>query len=114
MTRTTTTRGERFRLAVEGEFDNLDDPTVVALLDQLAHLLDECESMEAKIAEDGVVIEGARGQRREHPLLGALVKHRALFARLAGDLFPDERVESTTAKARRAAHVRWSRAKGHV
>ena len=65
-------RGERFRRDLEAEFAGLDDPTSAALLDQLVHLLDECEWMEAKIAEEGVVIDGARGQRREHPLLGAL------------------------------------------
>lgn len=104
-------KGSEFREAVEAEFEDLDDPTVRALLDQLVAILDEVEMLEEAVRAEGVAVEGARGQRIAHPALGALVKHRTLFAKLAAELFPDQRHETRSQKAARASRTRWANQK---
>lgn len=112
MPRKTATAGQRFRTAVEREYDDLGDASSLALLHAVCATLDEVELLEASVRADGVTIQGARGQAREHPGLGALVKHRLLLARLTSELFPDDgKRETMTQLAQRAARARWARQK---
>jgi hypothetical protein len=77
------------------------------LLDAICREADLVEALEIAIAKDGVVIDGARGQRIQHPAIAGLARHRKLLVDLTAQAFPEER-ESVTSRARRAARTRWT------
>jgi len=51
----------------------------------LASLLDRASALEARIALDGLIVEGSTGQRVAHPLLGVLASLNGLIVSVAGD-----------------------------
>lgn len=90
--------------------------TEVELLGEVCKLLDECDSLHAVVAVDGVTVPGSSGQPRVHPALGELRQHRLAVGRLLAQLALPGDEEGTLdspsrARARRAAAARWS---GHV
>lgn len=89
-------------------------PDELALFEQACRLLDELAVMSARVAEDGPVASGSRGQPRPHPLVGEVRSHRLALARIFRQLnIPDpeedEGWSAASARGRRAAESRWSR-----
>jgi hypothetical protein len=103
------TRGEQFRADVLAAYD-LDDLAAEHLLDALVHTIDELALLEAAVRSEGVLLDGARGQKIANPALSAITKHRVLLAKLLAELFPAEDRETTSQKAARAARARWTKA----
>jgi hypothetical protein len=102
------TKGEAFRADVLRDYD-MDDLPASHLLDALCNTIDELVLLEQSVRKEGVLLKGARGQKISNPSLAALAKHRALLAKLIGDLFPAADAETMTQKAARAARARWHR-----
>lgn len=95
--------------------------------DELRVLEDACremaiiDEMNKELSRVGVWMEGAAGQQRMNPLVAELRQHRmVLLSALRQLKLPDgedgrgrvETPEEISAKARRAAHSRWSRVYG--
>ena len=68
----------------------------------------ELEALEAAVREEGVLIDGARGQKVANPAWAAIARHRTMLAKLLAEL---EHPETQSQKAVRAARERWERAK---
>ncbi len=98
--------------SITGEYDLRPDE--LALLTQFCHVTDECGALREAIDEQGLTVEGSRGQVRPHPLLNALAQSRAMQVRLAAQLgIPDEdedpaRATPTSRRAQAAARARWA------
>jgi hypothetical protein len=102
------TQGKQFLAEVEQMFDPAAaSPAARLVLDQLVRLLDEIETLEAAIAEYGVMVHGAKGQLCVNPAIAAARQHRLAIARLAGKLGLEDETPGTRS-ARRAAQARWS------
>ncbi|MFZ0905814.1 MAG: hypothetical protein WAN71_18490 [Mycobacterium sp.] len=61
-------------------------PTELAILAELASVLDEIDVLRAALRRSSAVVVGSTGQPRCHPLLGELRRHRELADRLARSL----------------------------
>ena len=105
------TRGRRFWRSTTKDFE--PSSSEFELVVEVCRFLDEIEALEAGVREQGVTVEGSRGQPRPHPALGELRQHRLALGRLLAQLdFPDEVLDSpATSRARKAAETRWS---GHI
>ena len=68
----------------------------------------ELEALEDAVRDEGVLIDGARGQRVANPALAAIARHRTMLAKLLAEL---EHPETQSQKAVRAARERWEKAK---
>jgi hypothetical protein len=92
----------------------LRDDEIRVLLDA-CHAADEIDLMTTALAGQPVMVEGAAGQPRAHPLLAEIRAHRLMLARLLSQLaVPDPaddqaRDDARTRNARKAARARWDR-----
>jgi phage terminase small subunit len=88
------------------------DARDVAVLEAACRQADDVADLEAAVTRDGVMIEGAAGQRRLNAALTELRQSRLALGRLLGQVdLPDEQrrpVTEASRRAQRAAHVRWS------
>jgi hypothetical protein len=89
------------------------DARGVAVLGAACRQADLVADLEAAVERDGLMIEGAAGQRRLNGAVTELRQARVAMARLLGDVkLPDEDGKATSAaseRARHAAQARWSR-----
>jgi hypothetical protein len=85
------------------------DPAARSTLDAALQTRAELDRLEAELAEaESLMVRSERGTLRAHPLLDQILRHRAALQRMLDSLFgPDD--SPTTAKAKAAARVRWSR-----
>jgi hypothetical protein len=77
-------------------------------IEQIAALLDRIDEYEAKVRQDGPMIEGQRGIQKSHPLIAEVRQLRQTVGRMLRDLDPEPE-SITTIRARRAADARWNR-----
>ena len=108
-------RGGSFWRRVVAGFD-LDDAER-ELLVEVCRSLDTLDSLADVVAAEGHTVAGSRGQRVTHPAVGELRLTRQLVGRLLAQLqLPDEDGVSlsspTSARARRAAAIRWGHTRG--
>jgi Phage terminase, small subunit len=61
------TRGAKLKQSILTEY-GLDDPANAELLEQICSAIDRLDAVAQRIARDGVMLRGQRGQR-PHPLL---------------------------------------------
>lgn len=87
----------------------------LALLAEMARLLDDLAMMREVLAADGPMVAGSKGQRRPHPILAEMRGSRLLLVRFASQIgLPDldgDEAGATPAsrRAARAANARWQR-----
>jgi hypothetical protein len=103
-------RGKRFWTAVTGRWEL--SLVEIELLVEVCRHLDECEALQLAIRRDGATTKGSNGQVRAHPALAELRGARVVLGRLLAQLrlpddLGDELPSPRTARARRAAQVRW-------
>ncbi len=99
------TAGDKFKRDFLAEFQS--DRTVdLQAVDVAAALLDEIEAMEAKIAEDGLVVDGSQGQPVAHPLVAQVRLHRKSLTDLLRTLTPDG---SASNAGRSLAQKKWQK-----
>jgi phage terminase small subunit len=96
--------------------DDLDpelefDARELAILRTACRQADLVTQLEQAVKKDGVMIQGAAGQRRLNATVTELRQSRLAFARLLGELgIPVDSGKPETAasqRARRAAHAKW-------
>jgi hypothetical protein len=104
------TAGQAFHDAFRQDVE-LAGPEQEALLEQACAMLDEIESMTARIEANGEMLDGSRGQKVAHPLITEVRRHRAAFAALVKQLCPEEapRAGQGTRAGRDLAQARWRR-----
>ncbi len=90
------------------------DERECAVLAAACRQADDLVKLEEVLAEDGLVVAGSRGQPRLTTVVAELRQGRLALARLLGALaLPDEvgakPVTSRSARASRAANVRWGK-----
>jgi hypothetical protein len=68
----------------------------------------ELEALGRAVLDEGVLIDGARGQKVANPALAAIARHRTMLAKLLAEL---EHPETQSQQAVRAARERWEKAK---
>ena len=101
------TAGERFRDSISTDFEAPDAAETV-LLDRVCALLDQIETMEARVTADGPTVVGGNGQLCAHPLLASIRQHSEVVGRLVGRLGVEDESQGMRS-ARRAANARWSK-----
>jgi hypothetical protein len=83
------------------------------ILEDACREVDIVERLETEFRDAPTMVRGSMGQEVASPLLQELRQHRAVVARLLGQLkLPDEdgrQQESVSNAARKAANARWSR-----
>src|SRR6056297_2902151 len=86
-------RGERFWRAVNATYElDLDESE---LLVEVCRMLDDLDALREAISEDGVVVDGSKGQQRSHPALAELRQTRIAAGRLLAQLaLPDPDAEA--------------------
>lgn len=96
---------------IVGVYELREDELV---LEHACHAADTIALLEAGMKGAPLLVSGSMGQQREHPLLPEARQQRGQLARLLAQLkLPDEdRLSSTSAKARKAAQARWARQSG--
>lgn len=103
------TAGSKFRASFLEQYE-LDDAGDHVTLDALTHLADEIEVLEARLKEDGPIVQGSASQPIAHPALHALRQHRQSFERLLLRLKEEPATKETTSqKAARAGRTRWQK-----
>jgi hypothetical protein len=50
-------------------YDFGDDPAALTLLDELVLTVNQLREVQARLATDGLIVEGSTGQPRAHPLM---------------------------------------------
>ena len=90
---------------------NVDE---LLLLRQTCKLLDSIADYDARIEEDGLIVAGAEGQPRPHPLVPQRRADQRLLASLVSQLgLPDEAgavvPSALSTRGRKAAQSRWAR-----
>jgi hypothetical protein len=91
--------------------DWTEDSSITAveiLTAAVTQTMTELEALEDAVRDEGVLIDGARGQRVANPALAAIARHRTMLAKLLAEL---EHPETQSQKAVRAARERWEKAK---
>jgi hypothetical protein len=106
------TKAKRLWSDVVGKYDLRADE--LRLLEDACREIDIIERLEVEFRGADTMVKGSMGQLVASPLLQELRQHRAVVARLLGQLkLPDEDAErapeSASDKARRAANTRWSK-----
>jgi len=88
----------------------------VRILEDVCREIDLVERLEEEFRDAPTMVKGSMGQMVANPVLQELRQHRAVVARLLGQLkLPDEdgrQAESVSNAARKAAMARWSRRSG--
>jgi phage terminase small subunit len=88
------------------------DARDLAILEAACRQADDVAALEAAVSRDGVMVEGAAGQRRLNGAVSELRQARLALGRLLGQVdLPDERgrpVTESSRRAQRAANVRWA------
>src|SRR4051794_21149607 len=88
------------------------DARDLAVLEAACRQADDVADLEAAVGRDGVIVEGAAGQRRLNGAVTELRQARLALGRLLGQVdLPDEQrrpVTEASRRAQRAANVRWS------
>jgi hypothetical protein len=83
-----------------------------AVLEAACRQADDVADLEAAVSRDGVMVEGAAGQRRLNAAVTELRQARLALGRLLGQVdLPGERrrpLTEASRRAQRAAHVRWA------
>ncbi len=105
-------RGRRFWVLATAEFELTVSDT--AILEQACAQLDLIGDLEALLVEQGLMVDGSRGQPRLSPIPGELRQARLCFQRLVDALsWPleesDEGATPASRRAKKAADVRWGR-----
>lgn len=106
-------RGRRLWRSVVESFDLAEGE--LALLIEACRCLDDIEVLQKAVTDAPTTTTGSRGQEVVHPLRAELRSQRLLLARLVGQLsVPDPEDGgsqwdglSASARARKAARVRW-------
>lgn len=84
----------------------------LAVLEAACRQADDVADLEAAVGRDGVIVEGAAGQRRLNGAVTELRQARLALGRLLGQVdLPDEQrrpVTEASRRAQRAANVRWA------
>jgi hypothetical protein len=106
------TKSKRLWSDVMGKYELRFDER--RLLEDACREIDIIERLEVEFRGADTMVKGSMGQLVASPLLQELRQHRAVVARLLGQLkLPDEDAErapeSASDKARRAANTRWSK-----
>jgi hypothetical protein len=104
------TRGRAYWASVVGAYELTD--TELELLAEACHTLDDLDLLEAAIAQNGAMVEGAAGQPVVNPALTEARGQRLALHRLVSALdLPDEDGASiptaVTIRNRSAARARW-------
>jgi hypothetical protein len=97
---------EQFEQWVAEKFEEPEGDQAL-VLSQISRLLREVETMNARVREDGPMIEGPRGLPVAHPLLKTMRDHSVVVTRLLQSLGVNE--TTVTRKARQAANARWNK-----
>ena len=95
-------------------------PDELRVLEDACREADLIDRLQADIAKAPLTVPGSMGQKVPHPSLQEIRQHRATLARMLKQLgLPDAPSEpaggregSTSDRARRTAHARWSRRSG--
>ena len=105
------TKGTALYSAVTGAFElNADELQVLTMA---ARSADDLDALEAALVGASVMVPGSMGQERVNPLYAEIRATRALIGTLLARLkLPDEEADAAksefnTARARKAAGVRW-------
>lgn len=107
----TESAGDRLRREILGAYELT--PVELVLLDQAVAVADVLERLNAQVATEALTAFGSTRQTVASPMLAAQREHSKVLAGLLGAIAvpaagEDEGVSSTSAAARRAAHVRWA------
>src|SRR4051794_27718660 len=88
------------------------DARDLAVLEAACRQADDVAELEAAVSRDGVMLEGAAGQRRLNGAVTELRQGRLALGRLLGQVdLPDEErrpVTEASRRAQRAANTRWA------
>ena len=104
-------KAKRLWTEITGTYDLRADE--LRILEDACREVDIVERLEDEFRTAPTMVRGSMGQDVASPLLQELRQHRAVVARLLGQLkLPDEdgrQQESVSNAARKAANARWSR-----